>query len=225
MSVEWGNLVSRLKQLNETATTMDVPDNSVLITFDDGWVDSLTLMSLFKSLSKLQPVLFLTEAQIQGNTGLLPLPRLYDWCEKSARDITDFEQLGLKREEMKALHEMEQHAFLDRLEVPKVMLSDEIIDQRDMALVAQAGWLIGSHAHDHHDLRFDNPEELESGLLGALETTMKIGGVPWIAWPEGRCTKETCEIARGVGFEKQFALNVEAGMVEHQDLIQREIWS
>ena len=43
--------------------------------------------------------------------------------------------------------------------------------------------------HEHCDLRKSDMNLLEIGLKNALESVKKIGGLPWLAWPEGRCSK------------------------------------
>jgi hypothetical protein len=170
-------------------------------------------------------VLFLTVNQLKGDTRLLPLPRLYAWCDSQSLSIESISHLGITREWLKSLTEKRQHAVLDSLDIPRVADSTEILSSESIAEMIDAGWIIGSHGHDHHDLRFDDADELEQGLKEALHETISAGGVPWLAWPEGRCTLAICQIASKVGFTRQFSLNIEAGMIEFPTLIHREIWS
>ena len=81
MSLEFSVIHEKLTHLNNDVSEMGLPSRSVMVTFDDGWVDSLLLIPLFKELQKLQPVLFLTTDQMRGNSRLLPLPRLYSGCD------------------------------------------------------------------------------------------------------------------------------------------------
>jgi hypothetical protein len=221
MSIEMNDLIHRLERLNEKAAELKLPDNSFPVTFDDGWIDALKLQSVFESLNHIQPVLFLTMRQLRGDWSLLPLPRLYDSVSDAISDIDDIDSL---RERLKGLCEEDQHALLDSMELPRDIPSPEMIGRDRLGDLVDSGWLIGSHSHDHHDLRFDDALALEEGLREALDATLEAGGVPWLAWPEGRCRMEGCEIAKAVGFERQFSLNVPAGMVDHPDLIRREIW-
>ena len=225
MSVELSDLIVRLDSLNSTATSRGYADNSVLITFDDGWSDVLSLTEYFSHAKKLQPVLFLTHDQILGNSSLLPLSRLYAWCDHWSVDINSIPELGITREGLKSLSENLQHSILDDLEIPKTNSSSQVLSTKEIENLVDEGWIIASHAHDHHDMRFDEDEQLLQGLTQARIEIEKAGGEPWLAWPEGRCTMRTCDIAKQAGFTKQFGLDIESGNVSHPDLITRKIWS
>lgn len=86
------------------------------------------------------------------------------------------------------------------------------------------GWLVGSHGAAHHDLRHADRRVLRFDLRDALDAVLELGGRPWLAWPEGRCCDEICDIAASVGFEKQFSLEVESGSIKRTDVVHREIW-
>jgi len=225
MSLELCELMRRLDELNSISTRKGVEDRSILVTFDDGWSDVTLLADFFDDNRKLQPVLFLTNEHIKGNRSLLPLSRLYAWCDSWLLDIDQIEDLGISRECLKSLPESLQHSILDDLNIPNTHLSSQILDCEQIGYLKKKGWIIASHAHDHHDLRFDKDEDLLEGLILARKGIEEFGGEPWLAWPEGRCTIRTCEIAKKAGFEKQFSLDVEAGNVDHPDLISRTIWS
>ena len=59
----------------------------------------------------------------------------------------------------------------------------------------------------------------------ALDLTVKIGGMPWLAWPEGRWNMEMHQIAEKVGFEIQFGLLDEPHETPPNGMIMRKIWS
>ena len=225
MSIELTNLINRLSELNAAAEENQVEDRSVLVTFDDGWSDVVLLIDFFESAKKLQPVLFLTRDQILGNTNLLPLSRLYAWCDSWSLGLEKIDQLGISRATLKSLPEDLQHSILDDLDVPRTHISSQVLELEQISQLQRRGWIIASHAHDHHDLRFDDASDLLDGLTKARNEIVEFGGEPWLAWPEGRCTMRTCEIAKKAGFTKQFSLDIEAGNVNHPDLIPREIWS
>ena len=224
VSIERTDLVARLDQLNQAARVMGLPERAVLVTFDDGWAEPAGLARSFGTWRQLQPVLFLTSGQLAGDRSLLPLPRLYEWCAASGTSLDEFESQGMSRQDIKLLPEREQHALLDDLGIPRVSTSPEVLAVPRVRDLMAAGWLVGSHGHDHHDQRFDGPATLLPGLRGALATVRAFGGEPWLAWPEGRCTSEMCGMARAVGFERQFSLRVEAGSIAREDLVHRVVW-
>lgn len=224
MAVECRELEERLERLNQLAFEVGASDRSVLVTFDDGWRDAALLAAGFRAWRHLQPVLFLTAAQMRGTYELLPLPRLYDWCVRSGSDMQSLQAIGLAREHLKTMPEAEQHRFLDACGIPRATDSAELFQPDDLSDLMGAGWIVASHAHDHSDLRYHAPLELEAGLRVAFAAATAIGGMPWLAWPEGRCTLAGCRIAERVGFERQFSLRSESGDLEYPSLLYREVW-
>lgn len=224
MSIEFGLLVDRLGQLNDQVESQGGAYRSQLVTFDDGWADVMVLVPHLDRLSRLQPVLFLTAEQCAGGRSLLPLPRLYEWCAANRTTVGTLDESGLSRSRLKALPERAQHARLDRLGVPRVEESPEVLPCQQIRDLMAQGWLVGSHGGDHCDLRRTSHSDLTHSLENALDAVLAIDGAPWLAWPEGRCSEAMCEVATAVGFERQFSLRVESGSVLRRDLIHREIW-
>ena len=224
MSIAYDKLIDRLKQLNHHLAQIGASTRSQLITFDDGWADVMCLAPHFKYLSYLKPVLFLTSAQCMGNQRLLPLPRLYEWLGAKGTTLDSAADSPICRSMLKLLPEGDQHIELDQLGVMNIGPSSQILSSGQVRELIDRGWLVGSHCADHHDLRQANEQSLMSNLQEALTTVQSINGVPWLAWPEGRCTQTMCEMAASVGFELQFSLYVESGSIQRADLIHREIW-
>jgi hypothetical protein len=224
MSIEYRSLVGRLEQLDRLTQRNRQPLRSQLVTFDDGWADVMRLAPHFAGWPHLQPVLFLTTAQLAGERALLPLPRLYEWCASSETSVDALAIHKLDREYLKLLPEEAQHLALDRVGIPRIAHCPEILtDDEVQGLLAQ-GWLVGSHGPEHSDLRHADHEQLERALDKALKAVRQADGVAWLAWPEGRCCPRTCELAASVGFQLQFSLAVESGSINRPDLIHREIW-
>jgi len=224
MSIEFEVLVDRLERLNGQVERQGGAYRSQLVTFDDGWADVMLLASIFDRLSCLQPVLFLTAEQCTGSRSLLPLPRLYNWCATNRTPVGALDDLGLNRSRLKLLPERTQHSRLDRLGIPRVEESPDILSCQQIRDLMARGWLVGSHGADHCDLRQTNHNDLIRDLKNALSAVRAIGGAAWLAWPEGRCCGEMCQVAAAIGFERQFSLRVESGSLVRSDLIHREIW-
>lgn len=225
VSIELTLLEGRLEDLEMRANLHGLPRRSVFVTFDDGWMDPVVLVPRFQRWEHLQPVLFLTSKQMRGDRRLLPLSRLYDWCAKEGVSLEEMKHRGVTRAALKALPEEAQHAWLDRLGVADSLAPQEVLSIDAARSLMDRGWLVGSHGHDHHDLRRDDPSELYHGLETALAVVDSFGGRPWLAWPEGRCTPALCESAKQVGFTRQFSLMGESGSVRRKDLVHRSIWS
>lgn len=224
LSIEFGTLFDRLDRLEWKARTDGCAPRSRLITFDDGWSDVMMLVPHFESWAHLQPVLFLTLLQLEGDQSLLPLPRIYDWCATTGNTLTSLEREGISRAALKRMPEKEQHRLLDERGVPRVIGSREVLALEQIADLAGRGWLVASHGHEHFDLRQLDNDELAAGLGAALSAALRLGGTPWIAWPEGRCCSRTCDVAATVGFELQFSLTAETKDFRRADLISREIY-
>ena len=224
MSIAYDTLIDRLKQLDHHLAQQGASLRSHPVTFDDGLADVMCLAPHFKHLSYLQPVLFLTAAQCMGDQELLPLPRLYDWLGSRGETLDAIADSPISRDTLKRLPEQDQHIELDQLGVTKISGSSQILSSDQVRELMDQGWLVGSHGADHHDLPLADKQSLIGNLQEALTTVQAINGVPWLAWPEGRCTQGTCELAASVGFELQFSLHAESGAIQRADLIHREIW-
>lgn len=224
MSIEFRSVVERLDHLDRQAQRDGCGRRSQLVTFDDGWADAMALASHFETWAYLQPVLFLTLRQLEGDQGLLPLPRLYEWCASTGNSLASLERDGISRSGLKLMPEADQHRALDGIGVPRILISREVLALDQIADLMAQGWLVGSHGHDHTDLRRFDSDELGAGLNAALKSVSKLGGVTWLAWPEGRCCNRTCDVAAAVGFSLQFSLAVETKSLQRPDLIRREIF-
>ncbi len=224
MSIELDLLVERLARLDAAVERNAGTGRSQLVTFDDGWADVTLVAPNFERLLHLQPVLFLTADQCVGERALLPLPRLYGWYASTASDKDVLVDLESLRDQLKELPEAAQHARLDQLGVPRIHNSSEVLSRQAIERLMGQGWLVGSHGANHRDLRQSDLGELAGVLEHALGAVSAVGGLPWLAWPEGRCVDAMCEVARSVGFERQFGLCIESGALERPDLTHREIW-
>jgi hypothetical protein len=143
MVVELAALERRLAALDARATHGGLAERSVFVTFDDGWTDPLHLIPSFERWSRLQPVLFLTAAQLAGDRSLLPLPRLYQWCADTGTPLAVMRLHGLCRRRLKTLPQVEQHRQLDRLGIPRIERSNEVMDLAAVRRLMARGWLVG----------------------------------------------------------------------------------
>ena len=194
-----------------------------LVTIDDGHVDCLLLAPIFESLPELQPVLFVTATLLDGDRRPLPLTALYAWCAATGRTLDD--ALGVERMRLKLLPESEQRQKLAELGIPLEPETEVMLDRDELERLQHAGWLLGSHGPEHCDLRELDPAELAPRMLDVRRALLARGGIPWLAWPEGRCNKALLELARAAGFAWQFGLDSEPGYEPSPELVLRSVWT
>ena len=203
MTIEIEVLLERLRDLHRSNKTSR---QKSLITFDDGWSDVLLIpKDFFLNHSSLQPVVFLTDEQLQGHPRWMPLHALYDWMEREGHTLEQLAQLGIDRGAIKDLREQEQHTFISQQQG----LTDRIpnyLTRSDLEALTHIGWRFASHGPEHSDLRTLPLVELRTMLEGSLQLLQDLGAEPWLAWPEGRWNDEVATLANEVGFTKQFGL-------------------
>ncbi|MEC8249099.1 MAG: hypothetical protein VX043_01105, partial [Candidatus Thermoplasmatota archaeon] len=77
MTIHINDLLVRLSDLDAENR---LNNTTTLVTFDDGWRDVLLIPEdFFSKHETLNPVIFLTDAQIIGDLTPMPLHRLYKW--------------------------------------------------------------------------------------------------------------------------------------------------
>lgn len=224
LSIAADVLLERLARLDHRARMLGHAPRSAFVTFDDGWSDVLLVAPMIASMTHLQPVLFVMARHLAGDLSPLPLPRLYEWCHATGRDPKDPQQAGISRPRLKQHDESRQHAILDRLGIPYTRQDDDLLTLEQIRDLISQDWLVGSHGHDHYDLRHASPESLMRPLRKTAMAIKRFGGRAWLAWPEGGCTNHLCEVAELAGFELQFSLRQEAVGVTHAAVRHREIW-
>ena len=216
MSIEFGQLVSRLQELNKKVKNWN-PNSVALVTFDDGWADVLLLEETFDELEYLRPVLFIPESQFSSEIRPLPMQRLY-------QHIADN---GVFREgwrtELKTMTEEDAHLQLNELGVDIMLNPDWLLQPREIEHLSSKGWIIASHGHKHEDLRTTN--NLHFSLSNIVEAIEKRGHIPWLSWPEGKWSYDTFVIANKGGFTSQFGLVDELHEEPPEGMIMRKIWS
>ena len=225
MSIELNDLKTRLKKLNETVGIWNKKyyTNSVcLVTFDDGWKDVLLLEDIFSQLSNLCPVLFLGENHFSKNIKPLPLQRFYEYCSKNNIDPEDRKKIGISRGELKDLSEKEQHEFLDNIGISEMLNPEWLLNESDIKKLKESGWVVASHGFSHENL--GKHEDLKKSIEILVEKIEKRTHMPWLAWPEGRWTKESLILARESGIHLQFGLKEEPHEEPLLGMVLRKIW-
>ena len=217
-------ITARLRKLNQRVQIDGGDKRSHYVTFDDGWTDVILLEKSFEEHSYLQPILFLTNQQLLGQQGLLPLHRLYEHCRQEDCTLEDMHQLGVERAKLKKTSEIEQHKLLDDVGISRYAHHQEVLSLEQIRDLQEKGWLIGSHGGDHHNMLDDGSSILEKQLSESFQIIKEFSGLLWFAWPEGACDERLYQIAKKVGFTKQFTLRSETTSEIRDRVICRKIW-
>lgn len=87
--------------------------------------------------------------------------------------------------------------------------SYELLNEADVAAIADRGVEIGSHGHTHSDLERLSLTIVESDLLASRDRLAEIIGRPprYLAWPYGSSTAEARRTAERIGFEAAFTMD------------------
>lgn len=233
MSVAKADVTPRLEVLNERVARWNDrhrAETVALVTFDDGWRDAELLAEDFTRLENLLPVLFVGENHFASAVQPLPVQRFYEHCARHGRDPEDVRAFaGVTRASLKALTEDEQHLALDRLGVEPLLDPDWLLDANAIAALQTEGWVVASRAHCHEDLH--KPSVLADEFGALADAVEARGHMPWLAWPEGRWTGLSRDVAKEVGFRLQFGLSGENAdtLAERRDalpagMVMRKVW-
>ncbi len=226
MSIARSDLARRLEELNKTVESWNRKHDAAtvaLVTFDDGWKDVTRLADAFENLPCLCPVLFVGENHFREPLRPLPLQRLYHHCAARELDPEDAAALpGATRTRLKSLPEADQHAALDRLGIDAMLDTEWLLNPEDIARLKAADWVVASHGDHHEDLA--NRAGLGDELARLAESIENRGHMPWLAWPEGRWSRSSCEHARAAGFRLQFGLSAQPCGRPCEGMVTRTVW-
>lgn len=197
----------------------------VILSFDDGFKDIHLAIPILKKFPKIQPILFITGNQINGDTTALPLVAFYNWCAENNQDPNKTSRtLGFDRNSLKQIPEIEQRKLLGSKGIDTNPVTEQMISKKEIDELLNHNWLIGYHGPEHFDLREMAKSTLYKKLVIDYKKVVQLGYTPWIAWPEGRWNHEIVTMARDVGFERQFGLNEKNKLESNSLIIDRILW-
>lgn len=151
---------------------LELPKKSVLITFDDGWIDNyLVAYPILKKYGVKATIFVIT-----------------DWVERAFEDkrVSDEMYIPNHREGKKLAYEEPSSA---------VMNWDDLVVMQELISV-------GSHsnAHDNEELGMD--EWRDDLAISKLLLKTRLGlDTKHLCWPRGNYTDELIDVAHGLGFE------------------------
>ena len=221
MTIQISDLLGMLSDLDATNR---INNTTTLVTFDDGWRDLLLIPEdFFDKHCTLMPVIFLTDAQLTGDLTPMPLHRLYSWMQQNDVSLTDLPELQINRNNLKDLRVKDQHQLVS-IVTGETQHSIDYLTPSEVSQLKANGWAVGSHGPEHCDLRLLNDDEL-TNLLSTTYSIVQSNNIkPWIAWPEGRWNNRIANIAKELGFERQFGLVEENRRGTDDRVVLRKLW-
>lgn len=153
---------------------LELPKKSVLLTFDDGWIDNFLVAYPILKKYSLKATIFVVT----------------DWIERSSEDKRASNDIYIPN------HNEGKRLAYDE-PASAVMNWDDLSEMRDSSLVDIASH---SNAHDNESLGLD--EWRDDLALSKTLLAHNLGEcAPHLCWPRGKYTKELIEVAASLGFE------------------------
>jgi len=150
---------------------LELPKKSVLITFDDGWIDNyLVAYPILKKYSLKAAIFIVT-----------------DWVERASEDKRASNEIYIPnhREGKKMAYEEPASAVVNW---------DDLEKMRDVFEFASH-----SNAHDNEELSMD--EWHDDLALSKSHIKARVGNPKHLCWPRGNYTPELVDLAKSLGFE------------------------
>lgn len=235
-------MVMHIEQLKDKLTLLEKAvieenDNTqqqrkALVTFDDGYRDVLMLEDYFKNHPYLQPVLFISSSFVsgenQGNWFDIYYHLLSPSNRKPLNQTSNPVSLDpLEKERLREMTWRYQTDYLKKFASERKKdfpdLSELYLTKDDIRHLVDSGWYIGSHGHYHHNLTLLEEKVLEDELQHSLEIILEVGGLPWLAYPDGQWNENVVETALHAGFTRMFTIDngLMKGIPHH---VERTMW-
>lgn len=235
-------MVMHIEQLKDKLTLLEkavIEENNTtqqqrkaLVTFDDGYRDVLMLEGYFKNHPYLQPVVFISSSLISGEDQGNWFDIYYHLLSPANRKLLNqtSNPVSFDPLEKEKLREMTWRYQIDYLrkfaserkkDFPD--LSELYLTKDDIRHLVDSRWYIGSHGHYHHNLTLLEEKELEDELQRSLEIIIEVGGLPWLAYPDGQWNENVVETALNAGFTRMFTIDngMIKGVPQH---VERTLW-
>jgi len=210
--------VVSLDDVRQALAGAALPDNPLLISFDDGWRDNVEYALPILRKFGFPAVLFIATSFVNSPSGFWQ-EELYDRIARSPLRHDDiWLRLGLSGEApgvdfaaaciagLTGLAVEIRNGAIERLPLPDGELPPRMLTAADLACLHEGGFAIAGHGHTHEPLTLcdDAKKELE-------QSRVTLTGLPFAAaadamsFPHGRYTMELMRCARIVGFDLLFS--------------------
>jgi peptidoglycan/xylan/chitin deacetylase (PgdA/CDA1 family) len=193
------------------ADTAVLPKRAGLITFDDGWRDTLEHALPLLKKYQLPAVMFVTTELLDSADNRWWQDALVEVMMDTAKTAALSSQLGIEVDAerlswrlaaaLAALAPQQRRELLARyvdLNLPHA----QMVKAADLAEIAGSTLAIGAHGHSHTPLTQSAQPEQELSLSYVRMQT--VGGAAVMAFPHGSCNQRLIDMAHAQGFELVF---------------------
>jgi len=216
------NLISTQDLLNLSESTSDLPDRSLVITFDDGWADVSEYGLPALTRRSLPATVFVVAGEVDGlepwqevvrrawRRDQLTAERL-PWLKNCKALEAGKNSLPLSEwiDFLSGMAFDERSAFLARLRMELNELTPgQMMSQKQISQMVASGFQIGSHGLTHTSVPLSpKPWEELSGArqkLAALLEKDQDDGPVFFSFPNGQCDSAALEMAATAGYREIF---------------------
>jgi peptidoglycan/xylan/chitin deacetylase (PgdA/CDA1 family) len=189
-------LVDHLR--NNTATSQ-----MVVVTFDDGYYDTLKYALPIMEKYGISATLYLTTAFAEGTARLWWYRLLHGIWQKQSlfdpihRKNISCESVSEKRRAyrlfwnyLKAMEEVQQNQFFALLDIPPISCESVLLSWNGVKKLVDSGcFCIGCHTHSHGNFQYLSKNEIENDIKTSLELMSKhlpMVSIKHFAYPYGK---------------------------------------
>jgi len=226
-----------LLQFAQALRTRSYPDRSIVVTFDDGYVDNLNSALPVLECAGIPATIFITTGYIgsskefwweklarillstvfvSDHLQLVIREKLYDWPTATLPQ----RQIALRQlhKILRELPEFEREVILDDLAGREAQEGqgssqptfDRIMTQPELVKLVESNYVeVGAHSISHPFLSSLRVEEQHAEIVGSREVLKNMIGKPInsFSYPFGNYNDETLEIVRNAGFSAAVTTN------------------
>jgi peptidoglycan/xylan/chitin deacetylase (PgdA/CDA1 family) len=242
--IKWIHQNFKVIELDDLISGQPISENSVLITFDDGFKSVLTNAFPVLNSYKIPATLFLTGAHIQENripwisqlhyllnTYLLNLSlRKYTSYCKHKKMLRSFNKIKSRLRQQKPSEIFSSISFLEKsigIFVPSNLISEQFLSSNDIMKLESHGWTIGNHTYNHSNIVHLTSngirEEITTAqeVLSRFKSYRKVLALPF--GDQSSYSSRIVDIAREVGISHVFTTICQFNSLHHPSNILHRI--
>lgn len=235
-SIHRTELIKELLEMKEHTKN----NERILVTFDDGYRDVLSMERFFDANPQFQPVIFYPTSLFSreplwfdlfystiSNLNVLDVRRI---CSKyNIEQIHDDPLVNLAsskiKEHLRRLLPKEQIKLMEDVfgYIIEPKFDSLYLQVKDLRRLIKKGWILGSHGKYHFELDLANADLLKLELLESLKSVLNLGGRAWLAYPDGKWSETVKRTAIDVGYKRLFTIDKTSSIICDPDHYYRQL--